>query len=256
MYDITIEKMTNAAKKKAEVLNSSIFKYLVSSAFAGAFIGIGILLSFTIGGQLTPSGSPYLKVLMGLAFGIALNLVIFTGTDLFTGNNMVMTVGTLNKGTKVADLIKVWCVSYVGNLIGALILSFIFVGAGFVAKGPVMEFFAATAQAKAAGTFMQLFYKGILCNMLVCLAVLITFRTENDAAKILMTILCLFAFITSGFEHSIANMTVYGVSLMSGKMDITMAQAIHNLIPVTLGNIVGGAVVLGLGIYALKSKVK
>ncbi|WAW15392.1 formate/nitrite transporter family protein [Peptostreptococcus equinus] len=253
MYDITIEKMTNAAKKKAEVLKSSILKYLISSAFAGAFIGIGILLIFTIGSQL--GKSPATKTVMGLAFGIALNLVIFTGTDLFTGNNMVMTVGTMNKGTKLSDLIKVWCTSYIGNLIGAIILSFIFVGAGFMAKGPLAEFFSNAAQAKASGTFIQLFYKGILCNMLVCLAVLITFRTENDVAKLFMTVFCLFAFITSGFEHSIANMTVYAVPLLSGTMSkVTMAMAIHNLVPVTLGNVVGGAIIMGLGSYSLKSK--
>lgn len=100
MYDEVIEKLTEAAQKKTNLLNSSILKYLISSAFAGAFIGIGILLISTIGGHM--AGEPSVKVVMGLSFSVALSFVIFSGTDLFTGNNLVMTVGVLNNG-KVQD---------------------------------------------------------------------------------------------------------------------------------------------------------
>lgn len=252
MYDETIGKLTVAAQKKIGVLNSSVVKYLISSAFAGAFIGFGILLIFTIGG--VAAESPLVKVVMGMAFAIALSLVIFTGTDLFTGNNLVMTVGSLNKGVSYGDLLKVWIFSYIGNFIGALILSFIFVESGLV-KGAVAEFFQNAALAKASAGFIPLVMRGILCNLLVCLAVLISFRTENDAAKLIMIFLCLFTFITAGFEHSVANMTVYGVSLMSPEVSgITFTHMVSNLIPATLGNIIGGACLLGGGIFALGSK--
>lgn len=104
MYDETLEKIGLASKKKMSVLNSSILKYLISSAFAGMFIGIGILLIFTIG-SLT-ANLPSQKILMGVSFAIALSLVIIMGVDLFTGNNMVMTVGILRKDVKVSDAIK------------------------------------------------------------------------------------------------------------------------------------------------------
>lgn len=254
MYDETIGKLTGVAKKKLGVLNESRFKYLVSSAFAGAFIGVGILLAFTVGGLMTAGGSPATKILMGLSFSVALSLVIFTGTDLFTGNNLVMTVGYLNKAVSMKDLTRVWVISYIGNFIGAIILSFIFVYTGLVDKGPVMEFFASAAVAKAAPSFIALFMRGVLCNFLVCLAVLISFRTENDAAKLIMITMCLFAFITSGFEHSIANMTVYSVGLISKSITgVTMGQLVANLVPVTLGNIVGGGLILGGGAFALRS---
>lgn len=103
MYDETLEKIGLASKKKMSVLNSSILKYLISSAFAGMFIGIGILLIFTIG-SLT-ANLPSQKILMGVSFAIALSLVIIMGVDLFTGNNMVMTVGILRKDVKVSDAV-------------------------------------------------------------------------------------------------------------------------------------------------------
>ncbi|HFL3657122.1 TPA: formate/nitrite transporter family protein [Clostridioides difficile] len=254
MHKETLDKLTNAAINKINLLNTSKVKYLVSSAFAGLYvgIGIGILLIFTIGGLLTDAGSPMTKIVMGLSFAIALSLVIMTGTELFTGNNMVMSAGMLNKGVSIKDTSKIWAYSWVGNLIGALVLGIIFVGTGLVDKGPVAEFFANTAASKASMPFTALFFRGILCNILVCVSVLCSFRTNSDTAKIIMIFLCLFAFITSGFEHSVANMTIYSVSLFSPTIStVTIGGAIYNLVAVTLGNIVGGALFMGLGTYIL-----
>lgn len=251
MHKETLDKLTNAAINKINLLNTSKVKYLVSSAFAGLYVGIGILLIFTIGGLLTDAGSPMTKIVMGLSFAIALSLVIMTGTELFTGNNMVMSAGMLNKGVSIKDTSKIWAYSWVGNLIGALVLGIIFVGTGLVDKGPVAEF-ANTAASKASMPFTALFFRGILCNILVCVSVLCSFRTNSDTAKIIMIFLCLFAFITSGFEHSVANMTIYSVSLFSPAIStVTIGGAIYNLVAVTLGNIVGGALFMGLGTYIL-----
>lgn len=255
MYNDTITAIAGAARKKADLLNSSVFKYLISSAFAGIFIGLGVLLIFTIGGSLDASGSPMIKFMMGISFAIALSLVILTGTDLFTGNNLVMTMGAMEKSVSWLELIKVWVVSYIGNLLGAIFLGAIYVYTGLVTKGPVMDFFHKISIAKASAPFSELFFRGILCNMLVCLAVLICFRTANDAAKLMIIFLCLFAFISSGFEHSIANMTVYAVALISPVItDVGFDAAVANLVPVTLGNIIGGSIVIGLGFYCLKGK--
>ena len=218
MYDETLEKIGLASKKKMGVLNSSILKYLISSAFAGMFIGIGILLIFTIG-SLT-ANLPSQKI--------------------------------LRKDGKVSDAIKLWCICWIGNLIGGIILALLYVGSGLV-KGDLASFYEKTAMAKASAPFLALVCKGILCNILVCLAVLSGFRTNDDSAKILMTFMCLFAFITSGFEHSIANMTVYAVGLISPEVHISITDALKNLIPVTIGNWIGGGVIVGGGFYLLKS---
>jgi nitrite transporter NirC len=255
MHNETLEKLTVAAKNKVNLLNSSRLKYIVSSAFAGLYVGIGILLIFTIGGLLTSANSPMTKIMMGVSFAIALSLVVMTGSELFTGNNMVMTAGTLNKGTSTKDLLRVWAYSFVGNLIGSLLVAGLFVGTGLVNKGAVMEFFATTSLAKASLPFMDLFFRGVLCNILVCVAVMCSFRTNDDTAKLIIIFMCLFAFITSGFEHSVANMTIFGVALFSSAIKgATLMGAIYNLFVVTLGNIAGGALVMGAGAYILGKK--
>lgn len=255
MHNETLEKLTVAAKNKVNLLNSSRLKYIVSSAFAGLYVGIGILLIFTIGGLLTSANSPMTKIMMGVSFAIALSLVVMTGSELFTGNNMVMTAGTLNKGTSAKDLLRVWAYSFVGNLIGSLLVAGLFVGTGLVNKGAVMEFFATTSLAKASLPFMDLFFRGVLCNILVCVAVMCSFRTNDDTAKLIIIFMCLFAFITSGFEHSVANMTIFGVALFSSAIKgATLMGAIYNLFVVTLGNIAGGALVMGAGAYILGKK--
>lgn len=255
MHNETLEKLTVAAKNKVNLLNSSRLKYIVSSAFAGLYVGIGILLIFTIGGLLTSANSPMTKIMMDVSFAIALSLVVMTGSELFTGNNMVMTAGTLNKGTSTKDLLRVWAYSFVGNLIGSLLVAGLFVGTGLVNKGAVMEFFATTSLAKASLPFMDLFFRGVLCNILVCVAVMCSFRTNDDTAKLIIIFMCLFAFITSGFEHSVANMTIFGVALFSSAIKgATLMGAIYNLFVVTLGNIAGGALVMGAGAYILGKK--
>ena len=117
-----------------------------------------------------------------------------------------------------------------------------------------MEFFEITAIAKSSAPFMALFFRGVLCNILVCAAILCSFRTSMKA-KLIMIFLCLFTFITSGFEHSIANMTVFGVALFSPVIkSVTIGAAVYNLIVVTLGNMAGGALVMGLGTYIMGSE--
>ena len=257
MHNETVLKLTNAAKNKINLLNNSKLKYLVSAAFAGLYVGLGIILIFTVGGLLSAAGSPATKIMMGVSFAVALCLVIMTGTELFTGNNMVMTVGALNKGVSAGQMSKVWLFSFIGNLLGSILVAGFFVGTGLVNEGAVMEFFATTSIAKASAPFMSLFFRGVLCNILVCVAVLCSFRTTDDTAKILMIFLCLFTFITSGFEHSIANMTIFSVALISPTIQgATLAGAIYNLIAVTLGNMVGGVLVMGLGVFIMGSEDK
>ena len=255
MHKETLDKLTNAAKNKINMLNNSKVKYLVSAAFAGLYVGLGIILIFTIGGALTSSDSPMAKIMMGVSFVVALSLVIMTGTELFTGNNMVMTEGSLNKGISSKDMCKVWIYSYIGNLLGSILVTVLFVGSGLVSQGPIMEFFATTSIAKSSAPFMQLIFRGILCNILVCVAVLCSFRTSDDSYKLIMILLCLFTFITSVFEHSIANITIYAVALILPSVQrATLAGAVYNLVAVTIGNMIGIALFMGAGACILGSE--
>ena len=250
------EKMSGAAKNKAGLLKASKGRYILSSMFAGAFIGVGILLTFIIGGNLSLAKSPYTTIITGISFSIALSYVIFTGTELFTGNNGVMMNGVLNGTVSHGDLWGVWIFSYIGNIIGSLLISAIFIGTGLCDKEPVRLFFENASKAKAGAPFSQLLCRGILCNFLVCLAVFMCAKCKNEVAKLILVIMCIYPFVTSGFEHSVANMTVYGVSIMHSGIAVSLSDAMKNLVPVTIGNVIGGAIVVGAGFYALNGKEK
>lgn len=254
MYEQMVETMTQAALTKLNMLKQSKLKYFILSMLAGMYVGFGIILIFTIGGQV--GDSPYKKMLMGMSFGIALSLVLMIGSELFTGNNMIMTVASLEKKVSWLDTFKIWGLSYVGNLVGSVLLAGMFVLSGN-GKGAVGEFFIKTSQVKMTTPFNELFFKGILCNMLVCLAVFAYLKMKEETGKLIMIFWCLFAFITSGFEHSVANMTILSVGLFLPHAGVlTIAGFWANLIPVTLGNIVGGALFIGASYWFVGKKGK
>ncbi len=247
MVGATVEDFEVAAVKKLELMRQSLSRYFLLSMMAGAYVGFGIVLIFSIGAPLKALGAsaPGIKALMGGSFGVALTLVIFAGSELFTGNNMIMTIGSLSKKVSWLDTGKLWTVCYLGNLAGSLLLSLAILGSGLMANGASREFITTVALTKAGLPFMQLFYRAVLCNMLVCLAIWTATRTREDTAKIFLIFWCLFAFIGSGFEHSIANMTVIGIAHFIAPQTVTWSHLVQNLLPVTLGNMVGGAVLVG-----------
>ena len=241
----TIEAFANTAALKVNQLKDSKSKYFIMSMLAGFFIGLGIILIFTIGGLLVPAQFAGTKIVMGISFGIALSLVIMAGADLFTGNNMIMTIGTMMKKTTWTETAWIWIYSYFGNFAGSVLVAILFFYSG-LAVGDTAEFITNTASAKMNAPFMELFMRGILCNILVCLAVWCSVKLKSETAKLIMIFWCLFAFITSGFEHSVANMTLLSISLIVPHPEtVSIAGMASNLIPVTLGNIAGGAIFVG-----------
>ncbi len=252
MYEMTIGKVGKAANAKVELYQSKL-RFFVASILAGAYVGFGILLIFTISGLLVNSSAN--KIVMGASFGVALSLVIMAGSELFTGNNFVMTIGFLNKTSKLSDTLGSWLVCYLGNLTGALFVAMLFVYAGLGGDTPAGIALSGAAVSKASVPALQLVFRGILCNILVCLAVLCSIKLENEVAKLIMIWWCLFVFITAGFEHSIANMTVYFTAILGGSADVTPMMMGYNLFFVTIGNMIGG-ILLGAAYYYLGSNKK
>lgn len=253
MFKDEFEAAANGAAGKVSLLKKNPVGYFLLSMLAGAYIGFGILLIFTIGGQL--QGAPATKLIMGVSFGIALSLVVIAGAELFTGNNLVMTAGMVKKKITLADGILLWVVCYIGNWIGSIVLVLLYNATG-LANGPVGEFMANGALAKMSATAPQLIARGILCNMLVCIATWCGFRCKSDSGKLIMVFWCLFAFITTGFEHSIANMTLLTEALINPcGVAVTMSGYFHNLIWVTIGNMIGGIVFIAIP-YAIAAKDK
>ncbi len=253
MYREEIQKVGSTAASKRNLLRNQPVAYFLQSMLAGAFIGIGVLLAFTIGGQLSAADSPAYKIAMGLSFGIALSLVVMAGGELFTGNNFVMSVGIMRKTVSVGDAVLLWVVCWIGNLAGAWLLAILYHFTG-LGTGDVGSFMASSALTKMTLPAGQLFIRGMLCNFLVCLAVWCGTRLQSEIGKLLMIFWCLFAFITVGFEHSIANMTLMAISLLN-PMDtaVSIGGYCYNLLIVTFGNMVGGILFVAVP-YAIAAR--
>jgi nitrite transporter len=255
MYTADVERMVQLAEKKAKYLQSNPIGYLVLSALAGVYLGFGICLIFSVGAPFWAEGSAGFKLVMGVSFGIALTLVIFAGSELFTGNNMVCAFGALAKAITMKHVGLIFFWSFVGNLAGSLGLAWLVAQSGVVGQAPQSDLLLKVASVKMNLPMWELFIRGILCNWLVCLAVWTAARTTNDAAKIMLIFWCLFAFIGSGFEHSIANQSILGIALfLPHGPDVSWTGFFWNQIWVVSGNVVGGVVFMG-GAYWMTSPV-
>ena len=222
-------------------------RFLLSAMLAGAFVGIAIVLLLSVGAPLVAAGSPLAKLIMGSVFGIALTLVVFAGGELVTGNMMVMTQGAMGRTVSWSRAGVVCLFALVGNFIGSILLAAVVHGTGLFGTGPASELLAATVAGKDAASGPQLFWRAVLCNALVCLGLWMASRTRSDAAKLALLWWALLAFIASGFEHSVANMTTFSLAAFEGTG--TWAMLGRNLLWTVPGNLVGGAVLVG-AVYA------
>jgi nitrite transporter len=246
----------NAAALKARQ-SRSIGRYMVSSIFAGAFVGVAVVLLVSVTPPLAAAGSPFGKLVGAAVFGVALTLVVFAGAELFTGNNMFMLQGLYTRAVKVREVAGVWFASLVGNLAGSIAFAALVFGAGTLAVGaangkpaPGLALLQTLIKGKNAATGGQLFWRAVLCNMLVCLGLWMAARTKSDGAKLAVLWWALLAFIASGFEHSVANMTLFSLGIFQGSA--TVADLGRNLMWTIPGNIVGGGLLIGLA-YAYVS---
>lgn len=246
MFQEEITTVQTAAESKIRFLRQRPVAYFILAMLAGIYIGIGILLIFSVGGLLNAGGFSGTKIVMGLSFGIALSLVVMAGAELFTGNNFVMTIGLWRKSITFPDALKLWGMCWLGNLVGSVLLAFLFYYSG-LATGDIGEFIAATSAAKMNLPATELVLRAVLCNLLVCLAVWCGIKMKTESGKLIMIFWCLFAFITTGFEHSIANMTLLAVGVLNPMGHaITLGGYFYNLFFVTLGNMLGGIFLVGI----------
>jgi nitrite transporter len=251
MFIETVDNFAKTAVAKADFLRRAPLGFTISSMMAGAYVGLGIILIFCVGNAVDPSIRP---MVMGASFGIALTLVIFAGSDLFTGHTMFMTHGWLQGRIGLKDLGAAWGMSWAGNLLGCVLLAMLFVAGGggpaLLGLGGKAPLIVTVAAAKMNAPALELLARAILCNWLVCLAIWTAARMTNDTAKCIAIFWCLYAFIASGFEHSVANMTLLSIALLvDHPATVTLAGLCWNLLWVTIGNAIAGAGIMGLGYW-------
>ncbi|MBM3486759.1 MAG: formate transporter FocA [Alphaproteobacteria bacterium] len=249
---------------KARLDSVSLFALAV---LAGAFIAFGAIASTMVAtgaADALPFGVT--RILMGVVFSVGLILVVVGGAELFTGNNL-MVMAWASGRIGLVSLLRAWTIVYVGNLVGSLgtaLLAFL-AGHHLMGAGAVGATILAIAEAKIALEPMQALVLGALCNVLVCLAVWLCLGARSTADKILAIVPPITVFVAAGFEHSVANMYQIPIALMVGAWaPETFWQAIGstpsahavlsvngflaNLVPVTIGNMIGGGVLVG-GVY-------
>lgn len=246
MFTDTINKSAVNAARIVKTSKESPLSFWIGSAMAGAYVGLGIILIFTLGNLLDPSVRP---LVMGATFGIALTLVIIAGSELFTGHTMFLTLGVKAGHITQGEMWSVLPQTWLGNLLGSVFVALLYYyGAGSLLNVDTSLLHSA-ALAKTTQPAMVLFFKGALCNWLVCLAIWMALRCEGSA-KFIAIWWCLLAFIASGYEHSVANMTVFALSWFGHhKEAFTLAGIGHNLLWVSLGNMLSGMVFMGLGYW-------
>ena len=255
------ERAEQIGVNKASMPPATLF---VLAVLAGAFIALGAVFSTTVtagASGLLPFG--LIRLIGGLAFCLGLVLVVVAGAELFTGNNL--TVMALASGKiSMSQLMRSWAIVYAGNFAGALATAGVMLLTRQYMHAAIGSNILAIATAKCQLTFLQAVALGMLCNALVCLAVWICYSARSTTDKISSIVFPITAFVAAGFEHSVANMYFIPIGLFVKEtapdafwetignrapdyVALTWENfLVANLLPVTLGNIVGGAVMVGL----------
>ncbi len=242
------ESTINVGIKKA---NNSALNTIILGILAGLFISIGGHADITIMQTFPNIDIGFTKFLGGAVFPVGLLLVVVAGGELFTGN-CLMTMALVDKKITLNQMLKNWSLVYLGNFIGSVIFaaSLVFIGA-YKLGSPMAETAFTIAAGKMSASVAQIVVKGIYANILVCLAVWLAYGAQDIASKTIAMWFPVMTFVMLGFEHSIANMFFLPLAKFLG-FEVSWTQMwLHNIIPATVGNIIGGAIVIPLLYYVV-----
>lgn len=239
----SLQLVEQLALDKQTVYRQSRFRYLLRAMLASMFIGFGVIVAFRTGNYFFLEQSSWAYPMAAITFGAAIILIVYGGGDLATGDTFYFTYAALRKKLRWPIAIRMWLLSYGGNIIGAALFALLIWTTGLFDDPSVNGFLLKVASGKVEAPVMELFFRGILCNWLVCMAFFVPMNLQGDGPKLFAMVLFVFCFFISGYEHSIANMCTFAISLVLNQPDsVTLGGVVYNLIPVTIGNIIGGGV--------------
>lgn len=264
-----LEKVSDSGIAKAE---GKTLRLLIWALLAGAYIAFGAQASQMVSFNLLadPDSLGVGRLVSAAVFPVGLMMVVLCGAELFTGN-CLMIIGVLDRKIRISGMLRNWVLVYLGNFLGALLVVALMKSTGLweTGSGLLGASVIKTAQAKVQLSFGQAFVCGILCNWLVCLAVWMSTGARETVSKIFAIWFCIGLFVISGFEHSIANMYFIpagiaaaadsGLAQLAG-CDVSVLTVgnflVKNLLPVTLGNILGGGLFVGMVYWFTGRKLK
>jgi formate/nitrite transporter len=244
------ERVQNIGVKKARL---PLLSQLILSVLGGAFIGMGALFYVLIHSDAS-LGFAARQLVAALSFCLGMLLVVVAGAELFTGNNLIVMAraqGALGQG----EVIRNWAIVFAGNLVGAVGLALLvwLSRHADMNDGAIGREYLHIAQAKAALPFLVAFWRGILCNALVCLAIWMSYAGRSVIDKAIAIIFPIAAFVAAGFEHCIANLYYFAMALLlePRASSLLLGGMLRNIVAVVLGNVIGGSVLVGLVYYLI-----
>ena len=270
MNRTVVEQIAQAGVGKLTLANTAPLRYLTRAALAGAFIFVGTLLSSLCAAWFYSDALPVAKLLGALSFSAALTLIVLLGGELFTGCNLVMGISLCEGKVSLPGALKIWVLSYLGNLVGASALAagVVFSGQLDLSGGALAVSVIETAAAKCALSPGSAFLRGVLCNILVCVGVMCALCAKDVPGRAVGAFCPVCFFVVCGFEHCIANLYYIPAGLFARHLPQYEALALEagadlsalnltgfllgNLLPVTLGNLLGGCAFAALMWYGHK----
>jgi nitrite transporter NirC len=247
-----ISNIAQSAQNKSNTLKKQAVKYFIQAMMAGVFVTIGVIFSNVSAAYFidTPAVG---RMISGIVFAIGILLVIFVGGELFTGNVFVMFISGFTKKVSIKGIIAVLVISLLGNIVGSIIFGSLFVASG--ASGTILtEYLSKIYMNKLDMPLLQMFLRAILCNFMVCLCIVFSFRLKSENAKIIMCIFAIGMFVVIGLEHCVANAGLFTIFFLT--QDAPMGLMLKSMVVVTLGNIVGGGLLLGIPAYLMRAEAK
>lgn len=250
MENEALQQVEHLALKKQKIFRQSVLRYIARAMLASMFIGFGVIVAFKTGNYFFMENSPFAYPMAAITFGAAIILISYGGGDLFTGDTFYYTYTALRRKMKWAEVVRMWIMSYIGNILGAAVFALLIYLTGLFYSSDVNGFLLYVVEHKMGAPAGQLFFRAILCNWLVCMAFFIPMNIKGDGAKMFAMVLFVFCFFISGYEHSIANMCTFAIALvLDHPGTVSWNGVFHNLVPVTIGNLIGGGVLMGVMYY-------
>ena len=222
-------------------------RYFVYACMAGCFCSIGMALACSAAAGFYSSEAlrGAHRFMLGAMFTLSFTMIVFAGAELFTGNVLIMSIGVFQKKLKLFQAVGILAFCYFANIVGAVFMGFIISLAGIM-EGQTGDMMLSLAGGKTALSFSHGFFRGIMCNVMVCLGMWCVLKLKSESAKMIVLFWAVIGFVVPGYEHSIANAGIFTMATFAKASSMDYQGLVLNMLSVSLGNIVGGAVFVAL----------